>query len=62
MSTKSNKSIANVTVIGIDIGKNSFHIVGQDQRIGSRAADRCALITTARQSEAADLGTKRDTG
>jgi transposase len=29
MSQKLNTSIA---VIGIDIGKNSFHIVGQDQR------------------------------
>jgi len=32
MSTKSNKSIANIAVIGIDIGKNSFHVVGQDER------------------------------
>ena len=32
MPTKSNKTIVNVAVIGIDIGKNSFHIVGQDQR------------------------------
>jgi len=30
MSSKHNTAIA--TVIGIDIGKNSFHIVGQDQR------------------------------
>jgi transposase len=29
MSRKLNSAIA---VIGIDIGKNSFHIVGQDQR------------------------------
>ena len=29
MSQKLNSAIA---VIGIDIGKNSFHIVGQDQR------------------------------
>ena len=32
MSTKSSKAIANVAVIGIDIGKNSFHIIGQDRR------------------------------
>jgi len=32
MSTKSNKAIAKVAVIGIDIGKNSFHVVGQDER------------------------------
>ena len=32
MSTKSNKAIVNVAVIGIDIGKNSFHVVGQDER------------------------------
>ena len=32
MSTKSNKAIVNVAVIGIDIGKNSFHVVGQDLR------------------------------
>jgi hypothetical protein len=30
MSSKHNTAIA--TVIGIDIGKNSFHIVGQGQR------------------------------
>jgi hypothetical protein len=30
--------------------------------LGSKAADRCALITTVRHSEAAVLGTKRDTG
>jgi transposase len=30
MSSKYNTAIA--SVIGIDIGKNSFHIVGQDQR------------------------------
>jgi transposase len=29
MSQKSNQAVA---VIGIDIGKNSFHVVGQDQR------------------------------
>ena len=29
MSQKSNCAIA---VIGIDIGKNSFHVVGRDQR------------------------------
>ncbi len=32
MPKKSNKAMVNVAVIGIDIGKNSFHIVGQDQR------------------------------
>lgn len=32
MSTKSNKAITNVAVIGIDIGKNSFHVIGQDER------------------------------
>ena len=30
MSSKRNDAIA--SVIGIDIGKNSFHIIGQDQR------------------------------
>lgn len=30
MSTKSKTSIANIAVIGIDIGKNTFHVVGQD--------------------------------
>ncbi len=30
MSCKLNTAIA--AVIGIDIGKNSFHVVGQDQR------------------------------
>jgi transposase len=29
MSQESNRAVA---VIGIDIGKNSFHVVGQDQR------------------------------
>jgi hypothetical protein len=28
----SNRKTAPVSVIGIDIGKNSFHVVGQDQR------------------------------
>jgi transposase len=28
----SNKSIAPVATMGIDIGKNSFHVVGLDQR------------------------------
>jgi hypothetical protein len=28
----SNKSTAIVATIGIDIGKNSFHLVGQDRR------------------------------
>jgi hypothetical protein len=28
----SNRKTAPVNVIGIDIGKNSFHVVGQDQR------------------------------
>jgi hypothetical protein len=28
----SNKSTATVATIGIDIGKNSFHIVGLDRR------------------------------
>lgn len=32
MSTKSKTPIANIAVIGIDIGKNSFHVVGQDER------------------------------
>lgn len=32
MSTKSNKAITNVAVIGIDIGKNSFHVIGQDEQ------------------------------
>jgi transposase len=27
-----NRKTAPVSVIGIDIGKNSFHVVGQDQR------------------------------
>ena len=28
----SNKSNSTVTAMGIDIGKNSFHVVGLDQR------------------------------
>jgi transposase len=28
----SEKSIATIATIGIDIGKNSFHVVGLDQR------------------------------
>jgi hypothetical protein len=28
----SNKSIATIATMGIDIGKNSFHVVGLDQR------------------------------
>lgn len=32
MSTNTRKSIAKIAVIGIDIGKNSFHVIGQDQR------------------------------
>ena len=28
----SNKSTATIATIGIDIGKNSFHVVGLDQR------------------------------
>ncbi len=28
----SNKSTSTVATIGIDIGKNSFHVVGLDQR------------------------------
>ena len=32
MSKISRKAITNVAVIGIDIGKNSFHVVGQDER------------------------------
>jgi transposase len=28
----SNKSIATIPTMGIDIGKNSFHVVGLDQR------------------------------
>jgi hypothetical protein len=29
----SNKSIATIATMGIDIGKNSFHVVGLDQPI-----------------------------
>jgi fructokinase len=36
MSTKSNKAISKVAVIGIDIGKNTFHVVGQDERESHR--------------------------
>ena len=36
MSEKLNSKIA---VIGIDIGKNSFHIVGQDRRRYMQGAD-----------------------
>ncbi|MGI9425477.1 MAG: IS110 family transposase [Hyphomicrobiaceae bacterium] len=32
MSTKSTNSITNIAVVGIDIGKNSFHVVGQNER------------------------------
>jgi len=28
----SNKSIATIAMMGIDIGKNSFHVVGLDRR------------------------------
>jgi len=28
----SNKSIATIVTMGIDIGKNSFHVVGLDRR------------------------------
>jgi transposase len=28
----SNKSIATITTMAIDIGKNSFHVVGPDRR------------------------------
>jgi len=35
MSQKLNSAIA---VIGIDIGKNSFHVVGQNKRGADRAA------------------------
>jgi hypothetical protein len=34
----SNKSNSTVTTMGIDIGKNSFHVVGLDQRGAIRAA------------------------
>ena len=33
-------------VIGIDIGKNSFHVVGQDQRGAIMAALSAALLFT----------------
>jgi hypothetical protein len=54
----SNKSIATIATMGIDIGKNSFHVVGLDQRgamvlplqswecNGLKAAARAALATT----------------
>src|SRR5713101_5442707 len=64
MSQKLNTAIA---VIGIDIGKNSFHVVGLDDRSGNRAA--AEMVTgpggnTARQHAALpdrDGGLRRGT-
>ena len=36
ISTKSWKSVANVTVIGVDTGRNLFHVVGSIVGNGSR--------------------------
>jgi hypothetical protein len=53
MSQRSNNSA--IAVIGIDIGKNSFHVVGQDQvvrsycdRNGRAAKSRRDLLTSHR--------------
>src|SRR5258708_38449670 len=35
----SNKSIATIATMGIDIGKNSFHVVGLDRRRDRAAAE-----------------------
>ena len=40
MSRKSSSAIA---VIGIDIGKNSFHVVGHDQRAVAARRHECAF-------------------
>jgi hypothetical protein len=40
----SNKSIATVATMGIDIVKNSFHVVGLDQRSVLRQR-RCQIAT-----------------
>src|ERR1700745_1355555 len=37
----SNKSIASVATMGIDIGKNSFHVVGLDRRGAIVVRQRC---------------------
>jgi transposase len=37
----SNKPIATIATIGIDIGKNSFHVVGLDQR-GAIVPQKCS--------------------
>jgi hypothetical protein len=38
----SNKSTASVATMGIDIGKNSFHVVGLDQRGAQERRRGCA--------------------
>jgi hypothetical protein len=45
----SNKSIATVATMGIDIGKNSFHVVG----LGSTGRDRRSAEVVARPGRSA---------
>ncbi len=47
------KATDQVTTIGIDIGNNSFHLIGLDGRSGSRADER------GRRHEGPLLGVKR---
>jgi hypothetical protein len=42
----SNKSTATIATIGIDIGKNSFHVVGSNQRPDTLMQDRKAARST----------------
>jgi hypothetical protein len=39
----SNKSIATIATMGIDIGKNSFHVVGLNQRGAIVLRQKCSL-------------------
>jgi transposase len=47
MSQKLNTAIA---VIGIDIGKNSFHVVGHDERGAIVLRQKCARSSSTRWS------------
>ena len=42
----SRKATDRVTTIGIDIGKNGFHLIGLDGRLGSKADSRKARPST----------------
>ena len=54
----SNKSNATVATMGIDIGKNSFHVVGLDQR-GAIAARAAADAARADRRDAQHLARSR---